>query len=91
MEARVAGGLAAAGQAGVQGQVVDVAVGGGASVSDGVGEAVGAGGGVLEARGRIEGLVGDQASVSCEDGGVLRRIVGTAVCSGGEVVGEGLH
>jgi hypothetical protein len=29
--------------------------------------------------------------VSCEDGGVLRRIVGTAVCSGGEVVGEGLH
>jgi hypothetical protein len=90
-EAGVAGGLAAAGQRHVQREVVDVGVGGRGGVGDGVGEAVGGGGRVAEARGRVEGLVGSETKLCLQDHGVP---LGDVRCAGrgvGDVVREGVH
>lgn len=90
-EACVAGGLAAARQRDVQREVVDVGVGGRGGVSDGVGEAVGGGGRVAEAGGRVEGLVSSEAKLCLQDHGVP---LGDVRCTGrgvGDVVGNGVH
>ena len=97
-EAGVAGREAARGQLDPQGQVVDVAVGGGGPVGDGVGEAVilvvlvrVRGRGVLQAGGVVGDVVGEEAGVGLADLGVLVVVVVLAGGGGAEGEGEGGH
>lgn len=87
-QTRAARHLAAGRQLLAQTQVVHVAVGGAGGVGHGVGEAVGAAGG-LEAGGRVERRVGDQAVAGQHHGGVARGEVGAAGGWLGEGGGEG--
>ena len=98
-QAGVAGREAARGQAQAQGQVVDVAVRGGGPVGDGVGEAVvsvvlvrqGWRRVVLQARGVVRDVVGEEAGVGLPDLGVLVVVVLLAGDRGAEGEGEGGH
>ena len=98
-QAGVAGREAARGQAQAQGQVVDVAVRGGGPVRDGVGEAVvsvvlvrlGRRRRVLQARGVVGDVVGEEAGVGLPDLGVLVVVVLLAGDRGAEGEGEGGH
>ena len=85
-----AGQLAAARQGHAQREIIDVAVGGGGVVGDGVGEAVFVGA-VFEARGLVERSVGDEAGVGLADHGVLELVVCAAVAVELELLGEGRH
>lgn len=89
-EAGVAVRLAAAHEGVVQREVVDVRVGGRVA-GDGVGEAVGGGGGVAQTRSRVERAVGEEPQVRLLDDGVLRGEVGGARRVRGDVGREGGH
>lgn len=101
-EAGVAGRQAARGQVDAQGQVVDVAVGRGAGVCDGVGEAVvfvvllrvgrlARDRGVLQARGVVGDVVGEEARVGLAHLRVLAVVVVLAGAGGAEGLREGGH
>ena len=103
-EARVAGRDAARGQAEAEGQVVDVAVRRGGLVGDGVGEAVvrvvvvlvrvrivAWRRAVLQARGVVRDVVGEEAGVGLADLRVFAVVVVLAGARGAEGEGEGGH
>lgn len=103
-EARVAGRDAARGQAEAEGQVVDVAVRRGGLVGDGVGEAVvrvvvvlvrvrivAWRRAVLQARGVVRDVVGEEAGVGLADLRVFAVVVVLAGARGAEGDGEGGH
>ena len=101
-EARVAGRQAARRQRHAQRQVVDVAVGRGGRVGDGVGEAVvlvvrvwvrapRGGGAVLQAGGVVRDVVGEEAGVSLAHLGVFVVVVLLAGGGGAEGDGERGH
>lgn len=100
-EARVAGREAARGQGEAHGEVVDVAVGRGGFVGDGVGEAVvfvvlllvrvARGRGVLQAGGVVGDVVGEEAGVGLAHLGVFVVVVVLAGGGGAEGKSKGGH
>ena len=85
-----AGQLAPSGEGHAQREIVDVAVGGGGVVGDGVGEAVFVGA-VFQAGGLVERGVGDEAGVGLAHDGVLQLVVCGAVAVELELLGEARH